>query len=309
MVDNHFYIMSSSANNKTMLHLMAKQTGELKIKLFGGFDEGEMKEWWNKHNSDLPAMDEQQIRQIEDITGKIPLFLKFLLESDHKNFKDAWEYLDQQLTSKIKEPMMNFSDIISSSNRWELHVKLMTSFLTNKDPTDGYGIMITIIASSTLTMENAITFVVIQKQSIGKGFIIEKACIASICKNGIMANSIGFKVDSHQFFSGVEDINFSLSGGYVHFICHITFDKEGHSDSEGAFFSGIWPELKSNIPNNLNVVIIFIWITCKNGADEEVEMKIKKLRNRDVEINPNYISVVTGFVNVNRDIDRYLSQV
>ncbi|GBC36095.1 hypothetical protein GLOIN_2v1736613 [Rhizophagus irregularis DAOM 181602=DAOM 197198] len=139
MVDNHFYIMSSSANNKTMLHLMAKQTGELKIKLFGGFDEGEMKEWWNKHNSDLPAMDEQQIRQIEDITGKIPLFLKFLLESDHKNFKDAWEYLDQQLTSKIKEPMMNFSDIISSSNRWELHVKLMTSFLTNKDPTDGYG--------------------------------------------------------------------------------------------------------------------------------------------------------------------------
>ncbi|PKK63183.1 hypothetical protein RhiirC2_758596 [Rhizophagus irregularis] len=39
MVDNHFYIMSSSANNKTMLHLMAKQTGELKIKLFGGFDE------------------------------------------------------------------------------------------------------------------------------------------------------------------------------------------------------------------------------------------------------------------------------
>ncbi|PKK57888.1 hypothetical protein RhiirC2_763739, partial [Rhizophagus irregularis] len=120
MVDNHFYIMSSSANNKTMLHLMAKQTGELKIKLFGGFDEGEMKEWWNKHNSDLPAMDEQQIRQIEDITGKIPLFLKFLLESDHKNFKDAWEYLDQQLTSKIKEPMMNFSDIISSSNRWEL---------------------------------------------------------------------------------------------------------------------------------------------------------------------------------------------
>jgi hypothetical protein len=38
MVDSHFYIMSSSANNKTMLHLMQKQTGELKIKLFGGFD-------------------------------------------------------------------------------------------------------------------------------------------------------------------------------------------------------------------------------------------------------------------------------
>jgi len=39
MTNYHYYIMSSSANNKTMLHLMAKQTGELKIKLFGGFDE------------------------------------------------------------------------------------------------------------------------------------------------------------------------------------------------------------------------------------------------------------------------------
>ncbi|CAB4398527.1 unnamed protein product [Rhizophagus irregularis] len=62
-------------------------TGELKIKLFGGFDEEEMKEWWNSHNPDLPAMDGQQIRQIEDITGKIPLFLNFLLESGHKNFE------------------------------------------------------------------------------------------------------------------------------------------------------------------------------------------------------------------------------
>ncbi|CAI2197828.1 16361_t:CDS:1, partial [Funneliformis geosporum] len=34
MVDNHYYIMSSSANNKTMLHLTQKQTCELKIKLF-----------------------------------------------------------------------------------------------------------------------------------------------------------------------------------------------------------------------------------------------------------------------------------
>ncbi|CAB4480718.1 unnamed protein product [Rhizophagus irregularis] len=302
MVDNHFYIMSSSANNKTMLHLMAKQTGELKIKLFGGFDEGEMKEWWNKHNSDLPAMDEQQIRQIEDISGKIPLFLKFLLESDHKNFKDAWEYLDQQLTSKIKEPMMNFSDIISSSNRWELHVKLMKSFLTNKDPTDGYGH--NDYDHRFFYVDNGkCYYVFIQEQSIGKGFIIEKACIASICKNGIMANSIRFKVDSHQFFSGVEDINFSLSEG----ACTFYLPRKWNQKSIDGLLALYKTELKSNIPKD--VVIIFIWITCKNGADEEVEMKIKKLRNRDVEINPDYISVVTGFANVNKDIDRYLSQV
>ncbi|CAB5371148.1 unnamed protein product [Rhizophagus irregularis] len=330
MVDNHFYIMSSSANNKTMLHLMAKQTGELKIKLFGGFDEGEMKEWWNKHNSDLPAMDEQQIRQIEDISGKIPLFLKFLLESDHKNFKDAWEYLDQQLTSKIKEPMMNFSDIISSSNRWELHVKLMKSFLTNKDPTDGYGhndydhrffyvdngkcyyvcgLARDCMANYLYGKDRMEIFIDInwiksfKNNPSVKGFIIEKACIASICKNGIMANSIRFKVDSHQFFSGVEDINFSLSEG----ACTFYLPHKWNQKSIDGLLALYKTELKSNIPKD--VVIIFIWITCKNGADEEVEMKIKKLRNRDVEINPDYISVVTGFANVNKDIDRYLSQV
>ncbi|UZO21852.1 uncharacterized protein OCT59_014236 [Rhizophagus irregularis] len=333
MVDNHFYIMSSSANNKTMLHLMAKQTGELKIKLFGGFDEGEMKEWWNKHNSDLPAMDEQQIRQIEDISGKIPLFLKFLLESDHKNFKDAWEYLDQQLTSKIKEPMMNFSDIISSSNRWELHVKLMKSFLTNKDPTDGYGH--NDYDHRFFYVDNGKCYYVcgLARDCMANYLYGKDRMEVFIDINWIKSFKNNPSVDSHQFFSGVEDINFSLSEGACTFYLprkwnqksidgllalyktgmlyiapiQITLDKEGHSDSEGAFFSGIWPELKSNIPKD--VVIIFIWITCKNGADEEVEMKIKKLRNRDVEINPDYISVVTGFANVNKDIDRYLSQV
>jgi hypothetical protein len=92
----------------------------------------------------------------------------------------------------------------------------------------------------------------------------------------------------------------------------ITLDKEGHSDSEGAFFSGIWPELKSNIPNNLNVEIIFIWITQKNEADVEVARKVRRRtrvskNKEEVEISPDYTSVVTGFANVNRDIYRYLS--
>jgi hypothetical protein len=84
-----------------------------------------MKEWWSSHNPDLPAMDEQQKKQTEDITGKVPLFLSILLEFSHVNYKGALEYLSQQLTSKIKEPMMNFSDIISESKRWELYVFLV----------------------------------------------------------------------------------------------------------------------------------------------------------------------------------------
>ena len=71
------------------------------------------------------AMDEQQKKQIEDITGKIPLFLSILMESSHVNYEGALEYLNQQLTLNIKEPMMNFSDIISESKRWELYVFLV----------------------------------------------------------------------------------------------------------------------------------------------------------------------------------------
>jgi len=90
----------------------------------------------------------------------------------------------------------------------------------------------------------------------------------------------------------------------------ITFDKENHSDSEGTFFSKIWSELKSGI-NNLNVEVIFIWIIQKNEADVEVAKKVirrtRVSKYKEVEINPDYTSVVTGFANVNRDIYRYLS--
>jgi hypothetical protein len=84
-----------------------------------------MEEWWNKNDPNLPEMDEQQIEQIEDITGKIPLFLKFLLESGRKNFKDALEHLNQKLNSIIQIPVTKFSEhILSEGNKhnWDLYV-------------------------------------------------------------------------------------------------------------------------------------------------------------------------------------------
>lgn len=38
MANDHYYIISSLANNKTMLYLMQKQSHELQNKLFGGFN-------------------------------------------------------------------------------------------------------------------------------------------------------------------------------------------------------------------------------------------------------------------------------
>ncbi|CAG8646276.1 13052_t:CDS:2, partial [Acaulospora morrowiae] len=139
MCADHFYIKSSSPNNQVVLHLRQKQTNEKKIELYGGFDKEEMEEWWEKHNSVLPTMNNQQKDRIEDITGNIPLFLNVLLESDCKDFEDALGYLDQQLISKIQEPMTNFSDTIPERRR-EFHVNLMSSFLTKKCPPSGYGV-------------------------------------------------------------------------------------------------------------------------------------------------------------------------
>jgi hypothetical protein len=79
-----------------------------------------MKEWWNKYNTGLPKMNKEQKVQIEDITGKIPLFLNFLLEEHHKNVECLLEYLDKRLKSRIGEPMIKFSDAILGGDRWDL---------------------------------------------------------------------------------------------------------------------------------------------------------------------------------------------
>ncbi|CAG8624233.1 4022_t:CDS:2, partial [Scutellospora calospora] len=359
----HFYIKSSSANNYAVLHLKQKQTNEKKITLYGGFDEEEMEEWWKKHNSGLPTMDNWQKDQIEVITGKIPLFLNVLLESSHKNFEDALGYLNQQLIPKIKEPMRNFSDNIPEG-RQEFHVKLMSSFLTKRYPPSGYGV--SDFDHRFFYIENELCHYVcgvardcmadylyekkrmemftdikwiscIEKfknnRSV-KGFFAEKACIASIFKNGIMANRVTFKPNDIEFFCDEKEIRFSSNEGkcilylprrwnqeaidgllisktnnklYIAPI-QITLDKSSHSDSEGIFFSNIWPNLKSTLSDfEDGLEIIFIWITSESDTDVEVEINSRKTRNQTFEINPDYARVVMGFGNVNKDIDRYLS--
>jgi hypothetical protein len=75
-----------------------------------------MKKWWNKYNPDLPAMNEHQKGQIKDITRKIPLFLKYLLESDHKNFEDILKHFNKTLNLIIQRPITEFSDNLQSKN-------------------------------------------------------------------------------------------------------------------------------------------------------------------------------------------------
>ncbi|RIB06860.1 hypothetical protein C2G38_2046468 [Gigaspora rosea] len=341
---DHFYIKSSSANNQAVLHLKQKQTNEKKITLYGGFDEEEMEEWWKRHNSVLPTMDNWQKDQIEDITGKIPLFLNVLLESGRKNFEDALSYLDQQLLPKIEEPMTNFSNNIPERRR-EFHVKLMSSFLTKGYPPSGYGV--SDFDHRFFYIENKLCHYVcgvardcmanylyekkrmeiftdikwiiciekFKNNPSVKGFFAEKACIASIFRNGIMANGVTFKPNDIEFFCDEKEISFSSNEGkcilylprswnqeaidgllilktnnklYVAPI-QITLDKRNHSNSEEIFFSSIWPNLKSTLSGfEDGLEIIFIWITSKSDADEIVEINSRKTRNKTLEINPDY---------------------
>ena len=59
-------------------------------------------------------VNEEQKKKIEHDTGKNPLFLSFLL-GIKENFES---HLNQLLKDKIKNPMTNFSEMISKSERW-----------------------------------------------------------------------------------------------------------------------------------------------------------------------------------------------
>lgn len=90
----------------------------------------------------------------------------------------------------------------------------------------------------------------------------------------------------------------------------ITINKDSHSDSEGEFFSSIWPKLKPKLSRYEDKLeIMFIWITYRGDTNILVEHLNKKMRNENYEINPKYTRVVTGFVNVNMDIDIYLRTI
>ncbi|CAG8747944.1 10992_t:CDS:2, partial [Funneliformis caledonium] len=87
---------------------------------------------------------DEQKKRIEYITGNNPFFLSFLRvpKEVSQGFENAWDNLNQLLILKMQEPMTKFSESIAkeSKERWEFHVNLMLSFLTNDYPPYGFGV-------------------------------------------------------------------------------------------------------------------------------------------------------------------------
>ncbi|RHZ74772.1 hypothetical protein Glove_219g23 [Diversispora epigaea] len=71
------------------------------------------------------------------------------------------------------------------------------------------------------------------------------------------------------------------------------------------FANNIWRGFE--LPKYDNIEIMFIWITHKSDANDEMSFNSSCLRSEDEEINPKYTRVVTGFVKVSQDIHNYLS--
>jgi hypothetical protein len=174
------------------------------------------------------------------------------------------------------------------------------------------------------------------------GFMVEKACLSSIFKSGLMTKAINFKPDNYDFFTSTKEIKFSKNEGsctlylprlwnqksidglitlyklqnkkenadkdtlYIVPI-QITSDKKTHSDSEASFFSGIWPGLESKIPGDLEAKVMFIWITRENDVDYFIEANEKILKGRTIKINPQYTSIVMAFRSINIELENILS--
>lgn len=166
------------------------------------------------------------------------------------------------------------------------------------------------------------------------GFFMEKACIASISRNGLMINNSSFKPDRTEFFYSENDIivrekkctffipyswkHNAIDGlilshaktkknndNYVHVIpIQITITKPSkHSDSEKKFFDCAWKKLKEKLTNYKNVKVSFVWITCRSEASSNIVSNAKKIRKKIIEVNPSYTREIISFRIVNKDID------
>src|ERR1041384_6841726 len=95
-----------------------------------------MKDWWEHHYYIFQNMNDSQKEEIEDITGKIPLFLNILLKymkSGSKSFEEASKHLNQELLLKVQEPIITFSESVWSDRYaffvilyWQTVLKLIS---------------------------------------------------------------------------------------------------------------------------------------------------------------------------------------
>jgi len=122
-------ITSASANYETSLHMDQKQNNERKIPMMGGMTvvsasicpsvhfndlygiQEEMKWWWAHHEGNLPTLDEFGTVKIEDLTGRIPLLLRPLLQFSQQDFDEVEnDFLTSPEIDTVRTNIIKFAE-------------------------------------------------------------------------------------------------------------------------------------------------------------------------------------------------------
>jgi hypothetical protein len=125
-----YRITSASANYMTAMHMERKQTGEKKLALMGGMSEvskcsshsfiisfpssthiqDEMEQWWIHYDKKVPIFEANDKLKVEDLTGRIPLLLRPLLQfvamPFHEIERKFWMHHD---LAAVEENVLQFA--------------------------------------------------------------------------------------------------------------------------------------------------------------------------------------------------------
>ncbi|KIX04448.1 uncharacterized protein Z518_05316 [Rhinocladiella mackenziei CBS 650.93] len=166
----HKTIFSSSANSTDDLEEFKRQTSNSVVRVYGGFNETAMKQWWKQHE-DI-EMGEYNRDMVEDATGCIPLLLNecvvgktidLTVPRFHQISDDAAGFV-QRIRSTVK----GFFDYVTACTRnepvprgWNEHIKLVGHryFYRNNNGTGGYTCGLVRDAVTNQLLELDISFI------------------------------------------------------------------------------------------------------------------------------------------------------
>lgn len=79
----------------------------------------EMKQWWAHHKGKLPIFEQESDKgRVEDLTGRIPLLLRPLLEWKGQDFSNIQrEFWDHRELDMVKTNILNFDQSMTDDHR------------------------------------------------------------------------------------------------------------------------------------------------------------------------------------------------
>ncbi|KIX05608.1 uncharacterized protein Z518_03580 [Rhinocladiella mackenziei CBS 650.93] len=231
----HKAILSFSANCTTNFEVFGYQTPCHVVRVYGGFSETEMKQWWKQHQ-DI-KLGKYSRNKVEDVTGRIPLLLnqcmvnrefdltapKLIQISDESmaftqrikstTTKYAWEWYCNYVRACVRNEPVPYE--------WRQFLKLIDHryFYHDKDDVGRYTCGLVRDAVTNKLLELDVTFIdiyflnslpnFIHNRSV-VGFMVEYAILTFIRSQGLTISKWNSKGMELSFFKTQPDIQFDI---------------------------------------------------------------------------------------------------